>query len=86
LKWAEPIGFGELQLTAAEFYRMTPKEFLYRLEGFNRLQDREWERTIKTIDWLLKHKRKQNAPAISPRMVLGRHLVIWPHVDDDGDS
>jgi len=85
LKWAEPIAFGELQLTAYEFQRMTPREFLYRLEGFNRIQDREWERTIKTIHWLTKHRRKANAPELTSRHILGRSLWIWPH-HDDGDS
>jgi hypothetical protein len=43
LEWAEPFGLGELELTPAEFWRLTVREFYLKEAGFRRSQNRlEW--------------------------------------------
>ena len=81
LQWAIPLGLGELQLLPWDLWRLTPGEFLLRLEGFMRLENRDWERTGTLGLWILSPHRKKGAPPLTLRKILGRTLQIWPSRD-----
>ena len=82
LEWAEPIGLGDLQLLPWDFWRLTPGEFLLRLEGFLRLQNRAWERTGQLGIWTLEPHRKKGSPPLTLRKLIGNR-PIWPTRDGD---
>lgn len=61
-----------------EFWDLTPGEFLMRLEGFLRLEDRAWERTGTLGLWVLSPHRSKNKAPLTLRKLLGRTLQLWP--------
>jgi hypothetical protein len=73
---AEPVAYGELRLTYAEFNTMTPHEFLLRLDGHRRLERQAWRRTATLGAWILAPWAKKPHSA--------RELLGWK--TDDGED
>jgi Phage tail assembly chaperone protein, TAC len=69
LTWAEPFGLGELQLTPATFWHLTPREFAILHAGFHRRQDREWEKVAALGLWVLAPYSKKK---LTIKELLGR--------------
>jgi hypothetical protein len=75
LAWAEPFGLGELQLRPDDFWHLSYREFRVMREGFQRREDRAWERIATLGIWLLApYTKKQMTPAL----MLGRQLQTLP--------
>jgi len=72
LTWAEAFGLGELQLTPAVFWHLTPREFRVMREGFFRREDRAWEKLATLGLWVIAPYTKQK---FTIPQLLGRHKL-----------
>jgi hypothetical protein len=77
------VGLGELGLTPREFWRLSPHEFTVMFEGFQRRQDREWERIAVLGLWVLAPHTKKK---LTVAELLGRRLKTLPVTDTPADN
>lgn len=85
MQWAEPWAYGELELQPWDFYRLTVREFLLKLDGFWRRHDREWAQIGALGMWVLAPYQKEHSRS-SPQELVGRPLTCFPESKPDGDD
>jgi hypothetical protein len=59
----EPLAYGELRLMPWEFGRLTPREFRWRLAGY----ERGWERAAQLVRWIV---QKDYKTELTPKFLL----------------
>ncbi len=63
------------------------REFLLRLAGVMRREDREWQRTAVLGIWILAPYQKKDRVPMTPEQLLGRRLKLYPgEADRNGEG
>lgn len=67
-----------------EFWRLTPREFRLRLDGFFRREDRSWQKVAVLGGWILSpYTPKNKQHQLRTDTLLGRSLTVFPIVVRD---
>ncbi len=70
----EPLAYGYLRLTNAEFEQMTPIELQWRYDAEVGREDREWDRLAQLACWVINPWMGGNG--ITPRQLLRRGVQV----------
>jgi hypothetical protein len=68
----------------SEFWGLTPREFMLKLDGFFRSEERRWNHIGTLGTWILAPWLKKNQQ-LGVHKLLGRPLRLWPRTTTDED-